>query len=644
MPSKFFKGLSKSNRDMILKNAESITSQRILAKGPFAEKTVEFDKNHKMWAGEHFEDGESTEDTQERVVVNHCFKNVETAYAILKDIKLTARVYPRYDEYPIMEKVPVTDELGQPVIGEDGNPETQLKIVKMVNVKERAVMLTKILDAVTRESEFNEVIDEATHDGCEYGTGLTKVYYDPNGRGEDSGLIRASRIPIKNGVPADHGIKYMKDQPFFIAITCMPWSKIIRMYDLNDEQQNALLGKTSNAQELHTNMEDPSEYIRTTSSVDKQNTIEYGAGSDLIPVKQLYIKHREVFKQYNDSNNYDNGLKKLGADLDEIMVTFCDGVLLDVDKFYGHGQIPVVVMHDYDYPGNFYGLGEVAVAAPLNHQINYMESLILANIRTMGSGKTFMEEDIEIDTLTTEPGQVVTVKKGALVAGKIQHHAGTVVSPNMFQFVIAKERELEAVSGITNSSASGMPPGQGVESGKAIQQLIQAASQRMRPKISNKAKYIKEFYKQVLFLVIEYYDDRIFQLAGPDKVADFIHFKKEVEENDGWYTVEIEGAEQLPLGRGEFIGLLMQLMNTPIEQEGKIPEREVFSAMGLPRGGELADSIEKRREDLQKQKADMANAQATAGARMSAQNNQALLGSENPAQTQKGLTNIGLGV
>ena len=640
MGSKFFNELNDNQKDMLLTNSEKIYSGAINTQSTYMTICTEMDKIHKLWAGEHYDLSMTTMDTDEQVVVNHCFKNTETLYAILKDMKLSPKVYPRFDTLPRTEMQPaVNPQTGQPAMDENGEPIMNEVIVGSIDVRARAEMLTKVLDSVRRESRLDDVIDSATHDACEYGTGLAKPYYDPDGR-KGKGLIRASRVPIKNAIPADDGIEYMQDQPYFSTVTAMPWSKIVREYGLSDVDADKLKGINMDSQSSMTNLENPANGITLTSSANKQNTLDAFGTSKLLPVVQLYVKHREVFTQFMDRE--DKEMNKMKEDLDGIMITFCSGVLLDVDKFYGHGCIPVAVIKDYDYPGKFYGAGEVSIAAPINQQINYMWSLILANIRAMGSGRILMDEDVVTDDFTSKPGEVIRVKNGALQAQKIQFTNGLPVNPQMYNFISAKERELETISGITATTSSGQAPGGGVEAAKAIQMLVQSASQRIRPKLINKSKFIQDFYEQILFLILEYYDDRVLQIVGEENEQNYIHFKTEVEENNGWYTISIEGTEQLPLSRGQYASLMIQLMNSPLEQEGKISERTVFDALGIPRASELAKEVETRRQARQQQQQQMMEAQASAAAKMQASNNSALMKSTNPEAVAEGLGNMGL--
>jgi len=361
--------------------------------------------------------------------------------------------------------------------------------------------------------------------------------------------------------------------------------------------------------------------------------------SELIPVIIAQVK-------YHDDIVYNNNEIKSSADLDNMFFIFAGDVVLEISPFYDHGDFMYSKVDDYAQPGRFDGIGEADIAEPFNADINNMWSLILANIEKLGSGKILCEEGAILDQWTSEVGPIITVKKGALSRNEIQIVSGLTVPGDHFAYVQAKTAEWEAVSGISRT-LMGRPPGSGVESGKAIDALVQAASQRFVPRLRNIQEYVKNLATQFLHLMLQYYEGRFFKIMGPEGAQAMMQFKKMYEENGHWYEIEIEGANALPISRADRAQVIHQLFNTPINHEGIVPLSTLVNAYDIPLPEDIEEKNAQKKSEIRQQEIDaqkqIVEAQAEAQNRANAQNSSSLLKNDNPELVQEGLDKIGLG-
>lgn len=619
--SKMMQKMNEQERDIVLKYAQSMFAHSYggaNGRAGFSQLADHFDDIHAMYIGEHYDESETSEQTAYRPVVNHCFKNTETLYSILRDLRLRPKVYPKVDKKPVLD--------------EEGN------VIRVVDVKGRAMLVQKFLDFVWEESRLTKPWNEMMHDACEYGTGQAKVYFDPEGRGGE-GLVKAIRCPLKNLFPAETGISDICDQPYMINVIPMSWPEVVRKYGLTDEEADNLLGESIDRDQE--DYEDTTELPRLSMSAEKQYWIDKLGESDMLPVNEVHVRYKEAFRMFS---NRDSSVKEPESisNKDKLVITYCKDTLLAVENFYEHGKLPFVKFDNYDQPGRYYGLGEVFVAEHINREIDNMWSLIYANIELMGSGRIMKEKSVDMDQPTSDVAEIIEVEDGAIQSGRIQFMSGLSVPSDHFQYIAAKVAELEAVSGISEALA-GKPPGKGVESGKAIENLIAAASQRIRPKILNLSATMKEFAEQVLSLALDYYDDRIINIVGPDGAAEIRAFEKEEDENLNWYTIRIEGSQALPLGRGGYMNLLLQLLQVPLETEGVVSPEEIIEASGMPRAYDKVQDLKRRKKEAFERQKQLVETQASAGARAQAQNMSGELNSDNPEVVQQALDKLGIG-
>jgi len=607
-------------------SVESMYDTRTTGDGSHSAYCDQLKKYDSMYAGEQY-DSDTKNETDLECVLNLCFHNVETLYALLKDLDIRPRVYPRFDKDP------------------EG---------KGINVREQAVKVQKLLDFGWKESRVNKHRNDSIHDGCKYGDGYLKIFLDPiadNG----NGLIKTRSVAPSNFIEADPGVADIQEQDWVAEIVPMMPAAICRRFDLTPEEEEILYGGTLTG--THPDAEVPDAQIKTSESSDTQSEVIFPNATGLLPVIEFHLKNRKAIKfqagteekATKDNKWVDDTLKLpvagtnkfIDTDYDELTIIYYDKLLLDVQPFYPHGLFPYAAFHDYEQPRKAKSIGEIHVAQHINKEINSVWDIVVDNMEAMGNSKIITcGDEITVTDMSNEAGGWWKVnKKGTLASGDMAIQQGLAVSGDHFLIVDKLFYWGELLSGLS-SLLSGKPPGQGVTSGRAIRDLLDSVSQRIRPKVTNIAEFVFDIGNQFLALELEYYPDRFISIVGANGAPLLEQFKKAEGENPSWYRIEIEGENALPIGRETYLQLLMQMYMQPLEHEGTIGLETVFEAMGIPRRYELLEEIDRRKKEQFEKQKELIRVQAEAQQSAQIDNLSSMLLSDDPNQVQQGLEKL----
>jgi len=160
-------------------------------------------------------------------------------------------------------------------------------------------------------------------------------------------------------------------------------------------------------------------------------------------------------------------------------------ILYDGQSPERDGKIPLVPFYAYKTEDSIYGLGEVKNLISAQKSFNEMDWAELQGLRLNGNSGWVIDKEsgIDSDTLTNEPGIIITKKQGT----EARRLEPGVVSPQLATRKFADQQAMEQISGI-NEASQGRKPSS-VTAAAAIQALQGAT----RSRINQKQRYLSEY-------------------------------------------------------------------------------------------------------------------------------------------------------
>ena len=178
---------------------------------------------------------------------------------------------------------------------------------------------------------------------------------------------------------------------------------------------------------------------------------------------------------------------------------------------YRHGQLPFVAAA----PVSLYGIAGRAVsrisqARPLQREYNQLRSLILENLSAMGNSIFFAPRGAKLHfkKIDNQAGNIVEYDG----LQRPTRDAGVPVAGSIFAYINEVKQSIDETFAFPEP-ARGVVPG-GVESGKGLQMLQDAANMQLGPLVDGFDRSDERVIRQMLVLATTFYGDRMIEVIG----------------------------------------------------------------------------------------------------------------------------------
>tara|TARA_R110000868_G_scaffold9394_2_gene46917 strand:- start:5412 stop:7361 length:1950 start_codon:yes stop_codon:yes gene_type:complete len=484
-----------SEEKKAIKLVEKLFSKAKKHRGQYDSKWIDF---YHMFRGKQWK--EQRPSFRHSEVINHIFKSIQSTVPIQMDAR------PRFEFLP--------------------EEPADMKLAEILNEAAEADWIRK---------GWGEQLLETVYDSNIYGTGLSKMVFDPNADMKRGDLEYSSIDPLYC-YPDPDARDVNKKCWFFVYAEPMDVAKIKRRYpdkkeflkgDLTDL---AAMSKTDIGAQ------------RFRSPVDNQTILtETGTGGDsainkdkallitcwLSPemceddfdekdVSEKDPNTGEVVPKFAQMARYPNGRK----------IVTCNGVLLeDTQNGYDDAEIPYQRYANYILPREFWGISEVEQLEGPQKTFNKMVSFALDVMTLMGNPIWMVPSASGVDpeNLTTRPGLVVEYD-GEAPPSRVE---GTQLQPYVLQMIDRMGNWFDAVSGSQDVTRGVNPTG--VTAASAISSLQEAAQTRIRQKARNLDGYLQHVGQQWLSRTFQFRTaPMMYRLTGKDGLDKY--FRMHVED------------------------------------------------------------------------------------------------------------------
>jgi hypothetical protein len=326
----------------------------------------------------------------------------------------------------------------------------------------------------------------------------------------------------------------------------------------------------------------------TGSSVNYSELVQHNDQNakvnDQILVLEIWAREHEANVPNQEQGSYPKGR----------VITCCPeiGVILeDKENPYDDGDLPFVVVKDYDIPDKFWGEGEVAQLLSPQKYMNEMNNAIIDNAKTTANSPWIVDKNSGIGEgkITSRPGLVIRKNPGSEVRREQPANMPNYV-PNT---VDTLKNDMEQVSGIFDSIKGNSETG--VYTAQGILALQEAGQARIRLKV--------KLYEYALTRLAKLWSSRIRQFWKEQRYIGITRFDGSYDVKQfrtqaiGFeFDVKITAGSTMPVNRSAMLDLMIRLAQTPMPDGQNIVDREAV-VQYLPE--EAKSAILKRMADKQ---------------------------------------------
>ena len=399
---------------------------------------------------------------------------------------------------------------------------------------ELADILSKIADQEWRSKNWSKTLLEVIYDGSIYCNGHAELGFDPNACG-GVGEIFFKSEDIFHIYPCPDSKDVNEDFREFHIAEPLSLKEIRRRWPTNgkyvkpdiDEEPNDK--ENFNKQIYMRNL--PSDWgvingekkpssskralVITTywypEDTDEESKTETGA--DGIP-KVTFIQKRK----------WPNGRKTVRAN---------NVILYDGPNPYDDGKIPYQKFDNYFLPHEYWGQGDIENLKSPQKILDKIVNFILDVLIMTGNPIWILDSNsgVDGDNLFNRPGEIVVKNPGT----DVHREMGTQLQPYVMNMLEYAQQWVRDVSGDTEVS-SGVRP-EGVNSGYAISQLMEASKTRLRQKSKNLDMMLQQVGQQFLSRIQQFWSiPQVIRLTNDQNVNGMEFFKFHVvnePQNDG---------------------------------------------------------------------------------------------------------------
>jgi hypothetical protein len=276
-------------------------------------------------------------------------------------------------------------------------------------------------------------------------------------------------------------------------------------------------------------------------------------------------------------------------------------ILEDKENPYDDGDLPFVVVKDYDIPDKFWGEGEVAQLISPQRYMNELNNAIIDNAKTTANSPWLIDKNSGIGEgkITSRPGLVIRKNPGSEVS-----RLEPVGMPNYVPNTVdTLKNDMEQVSGIFDSIKGNSETG--VYTAQGILALQEAGQARIRLKVKLYEYALTRLAKLWSSRIRQFWkDERYIGITRFDGSYDVKSFRREALAFD--FDVKITAGSTMPVNRSAMLDLMIRLAQTPMPDGQNIVDREAVvqylpeeakSAI-LKRMGDKQDAVNQQLEQI----------------------------------------------
>jgi hypothetical protein len=380
-------------------------------------------------------------------------------------------------------------------------------------------------------------LTEVIYDGHIFGTGPSRIFYDPNGD-QGIGSIVYESTDVFYNFPDPNATSPNTKCNYYIIAEPMDLCEIKRLYPekgkyVKADVQN--LNYIDRSEPKDIKYKSPSESVVYTDYEQPQASTQ----REQALLITLFIKD-DTYEE-EEKVNYDEQGTEVKSYIQKLkypqgrMVQIAGNVVLkDTENYMDDGSFPIQCYVNYINPRQFWGLSEIEQLESPQRLFNKLLSFALDVTMLMGNPIFIVDSNAGVDTdnLINRPGLVVEKNPGS----EVRREMGVQLQPHVLEMISRMKMWFDEVAG-SNDVTRGIRP-EGVNAALAIQELQQAAQTRIRLKSRNLDAYLQDLGKHYLTLIMEFYSvPRIVRLTNKDdpKLNEYFKFvieKEETEEGD----------------------------------------------------------------------------------------------------------------
>jgi len=190
-----------------------------------------------------------------------------------------------------------------------------------------------------------------------------------------------------------------------------------------------------------------------------------------------------------------------------------DQIAWEAKKWDSSNRYPIIHMRFHNLPGRLHGKGAIDPLIQIQKEYNAQRSAIITNIRRMGNLQWLVASNSGVDAITNEPGAIVRYNPASIAPKQVPLNP---LPGYVLDNVNRSHSEMMDLAGIHGTSLGKRVSG--VESGKAIQQLVAQDSSQLQGVLDSIEKGARELSVHMLMLAKEHYSKsrmiRVFRYDG----------------------------------------------------------------------------------------------------------------------------------
>lgn len=190
-----------------------------------------------------------------------------------------------------------------------------------------------------------------------------------------------------------------------------------------------------------------------------------------------------------------------------------DQIAWEAKKWDPSKRYPIIHMKFHNLPGRLHGKGAIDPLIQIQKEYNAQRSAIITNIRRMGNLQWLVASNSGVDAITNEPGAIVRYNPASIAPKQVPLNP---LPGYVLDNVNRSHSEMMDLAGIHGTSLGKRVSG--VESGKAIQQLVAQDTSQLQGVLDSIEKGARELSAHMLMLVKEHYSKarmiRVFRYDG----------------------------------------------------------------------------------------------------------------------------------
>jgi hypothetical protein len=196
---------------------------------------------------------------------------------------------------------------------------------------------------------------------------------------------------------------------------------------------------------------------------------------------------------------------------------------------YDDMEFPFQRLINYILPREFYGISEIDNTKGPQMTFNKLVNFALDVMTLMGNPiwKVPTEGNVNTRKLVNQPGLIVEYANGAI--GEPKREEGVQLQPFVLDLIDRMEQWFNNIAGTQDVTRGINPPG--VTANAAIENLLETASKRIKQKMRNLDSYMRDFGKQWVSRVMQYYTaPQVYRITNKEEVNQYFKFNVEHRE------------------------------------------------------------------------------------------------------------------